>query len=291
MGLQSKKLFKHIYIIIIILLLSLSCRLSTVEELTRGEFDPHNLDSVDFTTDVLVHYDNSCSGIEYVPPEVGIQSFEVVGENLFVTRGEEKFDYQMESYTNLYCRKLAKGGEECIDFISENEYLLAVRTCTRENIDCGLMDFCYEESHTIEPAIKQIENCIIPVSSYEISYSEPSSQGSNETKKVCQGMFYLENKSPTDILMSYYFISHTNVTHREGWNDGFQIVESGKTFSQKYEAQNWTDNSYTLDTFTKLVVISNNSNCMKLFSNKNLLSNEYLYLWEDYAIELNDPCD
>jgi len=283
MSLQNNKFSKYVFIIGIIILLSLSCRLPTVEEQTRGEFDPNNLDFVDFTADVFVHYDSLCD-FDYVPPKAGVQSIEAVGENLIVTRGEKKIDYQKESGTGLYCRKLDKGGEECIDFISENEYLLAVRN-PHDSVDYKALDFCYEESHTIKPVIKTIEACIVPDSSYEISYSKPSSEGSTEFKEACKGIFYLENKSPTNILISYHSIYHTSKYHIEEWNDGFQIVETGETYSQKYSAQNWTDGSYTLDTITQLVVISDDISCMRLFSR------EYLYLWEEYAMEIIDPCD
>jgi hypothetical protein len=283
MFLQSKKLPKYLYIISIILLLTLSCRVPTAEELPGGDFDPHNLDFVDFTTDVFVHYDSQCIN-DYVPPKTGVQSFEVVGENLFVTRGEEKIEYKGEPGAGLYCKDIAKGGEECIDLVSENEYLLAVRD-PHDPVDYKALDFCYEESHTIKPVIKTIESCIVPVSSYEMSYSEPSNKFSTETKKVCQGTFYLENKSPTDILISYFNKYHNGKYESEKWLDGFHNVESGDTFSKIYEAQNWTDGSYTLDTITELVVISDNISCMIIFNP------EYLYLWEDYSMELNDPCD
>ena len=132
-----------------------------------------------------------------------------------------------------------------------------------------------------------IEDCIVRPGEYTWKFGSVNYEGSNETKEVCQGDFYLQNNSNRVLHFKWFEYWDNGAMQDIGWIEKCQRLEPGEAFSQYFGTQTYSTGnlSETVATFTKLIVFYDLPDCVSFLFNK-----ENETLWDYFAVPLSDPC-
>jgi len=207
--------------------------------------------------------------------------YEIEGNILTATDAMGSRDYE---YTgpekNRFGRQLLDGYAELISFDTINGIKVAnlSRYLNFNDVD----SLCYDQYSQLSTGTEElleivvdavlIEQCLATPNMYQIEFTNISDEYSNESKTVCLGDFVIKNLSSDQLYIKYYHIFDDSPNHHENWYS--IILEPGEIQEEGIESQKWTDGSSTLSTFTKL----------------NLITDDNISIWDEYAIPLNDPC-
>jgi hypothetical protein len=132
-----------------------------------------------------------------------------------------------------------------------------------------------------------IEDCVAKPDEYAREFAHVNNAGSNDTKAVCQGDFYMQNTSNRVLHFKWFEYWDNGAMQDIGWMALCQRLEPGEEFSLPFGTQTFStgDISESVATFTKLIVFYDLPGCAGFLLNE---ANETL--WDKFAIPLSDPC-
>jgi len=224
-------------------------------------------------------------------PDVEVK-YEIEGNILTATDAMGSRDYQYNGPTSKqFYRELPDGSLETISF--ETIAGTKVVNLRRYLHDGDLDSLCYDQYSQFSTATEEllvsvadailIEQCLATPNIYQAEFTNISDEYSNESKKVCQGDFVIENLSSDQLYIKYYHISDDGSNHHEEWYS--IVLAPGEIQEDRMGSQKWTDGTSTLDTFTNLIAVrSSIADCATLIADENISK------WSEYFVPLNDPC-
>lgn len=132
-----------------------------------------------------------------------------------------------------------------------------------------------------------IEYCVAQPDEYAWEFANVNNEGSNDTKEVCQGDFYLQNTTKRVLHFKWFEYWDNGAMQDIGWEALCQRLEPGESFSKYFGTQTYStgNTSETVATYTKLIVFYDLPECVGF-----LLDKENETLWDEYAVPLSDPC-
>ena len=144
-----------------------------------------------------------------------------------------------------------------------------------------------EENNSEPISDISMEDCIAQPGEYTWEFANVNNEGSNDTKEVCQGDFYLQNTSNRVLHFKWFEYWDNGAMQDIGWIAKCQRMEPGEAFSQYFGTQTYSTGNIleTVATFTKVIVFYDLPDCVGF-----LLDEENETLWDEYAVPLSDPC-
>ena len=142
-----------------------------------------------------------------------------------------------------------------------------------------------EENNSEPISDISMEDCIAQPGEYTWEFANVNNEGSNDTKEVCQGDFYLQNISNRVLHYKLYKYYDNGAMQNIGWLHSCSRLTPEEAFSTYFETQTWTNGNKTVTTFTKLIVFYDLPDCVNF-----LVDKENETLWDDFAVPLSDPC-
>lgn len=141
-----------------------------------------------------------------------------------------------------------------------------------------------------EPASESefsIEACVAQPDEYAWEFANVNNEGSNDTKEVCQGDFFVRNTSNRILHVKWFQYWDNGAMQDIGWEALCQRLKPGEAFTQNFGTQTLSTGniSETVATFTQLIVFYDLPDCVGF-----LLDKENETLWDEFAIPLSDPC-
>lgn len=132
-----------------------------------------------------------------------------------------------------------------------------------------------------------IEDCVAKPDEYAWEFTNVHNDGSNDTKEVCRGDFFVRNTSDRVLHFKRFKYWDNGAMQDIGWEALCARLAPGEEFSQIFTTQTYSTGNIpeTVATFTKLIVFYDLPECVVF-----LLDEENETLWDEFAIPLLDPC-
>jgi hypothetical protein len=207
---------------VIILIHLMGCNLPTLEELGGGEFNPADLAGNEYIVIGNTHINERCEETLAEPfGDKNDEIFEFVDDTLILSRDGYKETFTQASGTNEYCMELGGGSKECIQWVSNKEYLHVVREPDPNNP--GVYSSCYEASRFLSISSDNPDSDAVSwveaFNPLDLAGNEYTVIGNTHTNELCEETLAEPFGDDNDEI--FEFVDDTLILSRDGYKETF----------------------------------------------------------------------